>query len=361
MNNGIDIELEGKPDFLKSMLRIEAWYNCEIIDRPPVQFRSNEILHEDLNIKNTSSRFVDDWMDTEFVVDKFLKSIKEKEFRGESFPIFWPNLGPSVYSAFFGATLEFEKNTSWAIPVIKNWDDLNKLKLDFNNIYFKKLDEMTGYAIEMCSNKAIVGYTDLHPGLDCVSAWRDPQILCMDLYDEADNVKKAVKLATEAFTPVYRHFTDILIEKNQPSVSWMGVPFFDSMHIPSCDFASMISPAQFKEFAMPSLIEETRQAKFNIFHVDGKGVANHLDAICEIPGVNALQWVQGDGGGKPVMQWLPLIKEMKQKGKAVFIYVESDEIDSFMSEISPKGVFLSITTNNKDEQIDILKKIENWR
>ena len=47
----------------------------------------------------------------------------------------------------------------------------------------------------------------------------------------------------------------------------------------------------------------------NIFHVDGKGVARHLDAILSVPQVHALQWVQGVGDDLPIMQWVPFLKQ----------------------------------------------------
>lgn len=45
----------------------------------------------------------------------------------------------------------------------------------------------------------------------------------------------------------------------------------------------------------------------NIFYLDGRGVARHLDAILELPNVNAIQWVQGVGLDQPILQWIPLI------------------------------------------------------
>ena len=37
-----NLELEGKPDFEKAMQRIYAWYNQEMIDRPPIRFSADE-------------------------------------------------------------------------------------------------------------------------------------------------------------------------------------------------------------------------------------------------------------------------------------------------------------------------------
>ena len=95
----------------------------------------------------------------------------------------------------------------------------------------------------------------------------------------------------------------------------MGIPSFGKMHIPSCDFGAMISPRYFKQFALPALLAEVQHMTHNIFHVDGKGVARHLDAILHLPNVQAIQWVQGMGDDLPIMQWVTLIKRDSSSGQ----------------------------------------------
>lgn len=57
----------------------------------------------------------------------------------------------------------------------------------------------------------------------------------------------------------------------------------------------------------------------NIFHMDGKGVAHHMDAILELPNVQAIQWVQGVADDMPIMQWTPLIQKIQAAGKSVVV------------------------------------------
>ncbi len=188
----------------------------------------------------------------------FEKSISGKTFNAETFPIFWPNLGPELYAGFFGAKLEFGEVTSWSVPLIERWDQPNQPRLDMGNAYFKKIDELTAHALERCEGKYLVGYTDLHPGLDCVAAWRDPQQLCFDMIDSPEEVKRLAELSIDDFEPVYDHFDDILKAAGQLSISWMGIPIFGRMHIPSCDFSTMISQDFFIEFGLPLLQREVR-------------------------------------------------------------------------------------------------------
>ncbi len=357
------LDLEGMPQFDMAMKRVYAWFENEIIDRPPIRFMAhNAFLNAATEEVAAMSR--EDkkawWYDVETQVDLFLQSIDGRQFHGETFPVYFPNLGPDAYSGFYGAELIFGEVTSWSVPLIKDWTDIDKLYLDMGNEYFSKLEELTRHALERCSGKFMVGYTDLHPGLDCVAAWRDPQQLCFDMIDAPEQVERLADLAVADFEKVYNHFDTFLKDAGQLSVSWMGIPSFGRMHIPSCDFSTMISPRFFKRFGLPILQREVKTMTHNIFHVDGKGVARHLDAILSVPEVHAVQWVQGVGDDLPIMQWVPFIQELQAKNVPVIVDLNKNELDGFMDVMDPHGLFLWVATDNEDEEKELLKRIEKW-
>ena len=280
-------------------------------------------------------------------------------FNAETFPVFWPNLGPEVYTAFYGVELEYKEVTSYSIPTLRDWAQMDQIKLDFDNPYFRKIEEMTYAALERCSGKYLVGYTDLHPGLDCAAAFRDPQQLCIDFLLEPDHVKKLIDLSSRDFHSIYNHFDSILKKHKQPSVTWMGIPSFGKMHIPSCDFATMISPEHFEEFILSVIKNEIKPMTHNVFHLDGKGVANHVEHILALPEINAIQWVQGVGDDLPIMQWVPFIKKIQKAGKSVVVDLHISELDSFMKEVKPEGILLCIDAV-PEIQPDIIRKVEKW-
>ena len=341
------------------MKRVYAWFEGAIIDRAPVRFMAHNAFVDQANQAYPSDNLRDRWFDAEFQVETFIKSIKGQTFHGETFPVFWPNLGPEVYAGFYGAELEYGEVTSWSIPLVRTWDDMARLKLDLDNIYFRKLDELTRCAIERSEGRFLVGYTDLHPGVDCAAAWRDPQQLCMDMIESPEQVKALIEIAIRDFETIYDHFDSLLKAHRQLSVSWMGIPSFGRMHIPSCDFSSLISPAMFAEFCLPVLQREVKTMTHNVFHIDGRGVAKHLDAILSVPEVHALQWVQGVGSDLPIMQWVPQIKEMQARAP-VIVDLNKRELDAFMEAVDPEGIFLWIATDDEEEELELLKRISRW-
>jgi len=356
-----NVELVQKPDFDQCMKRIYAWYNHEIIDRAPIRFSAhNSDFSGGHEMKGRTWKSLRDrWWDTEYQLDLFEQELKLAVFNAETFPVFWPNLGPEVYTAFYGVELEYKEVTSYSISNLKDWSQLDGIKLDPKNSYFKKIEEMTYAALERCHGKYLVGYTDLHPGLDCAAAFRDPQQLCIDFLLEPDEVKKLIDISTRDFQRIYDHFDSILKKQNQPSVTWMGIPSFGKMHIPSCDFGTMISPEQFEEFILSVIQKEVKPMTHNIFHLDGKGVANHVDHILAIPEINAIQWVQGVGDDLPIMQWVPFIKKIQAAGKSVVVDLQLNELENFIDVMNPKGLLLCIAAD-PSIQLDIIKRVEKW-
>jgi hypothetical protein len=355
-----DLELESKPDFGKAMRRIEAWYHGEIIDRPPVRFTRHNAEYEaaDGVWRDSWRTLKDKWFDEEYQIERFLLQVRGKHYHGETFPIYWPNLGPNVFAAFYGCPLEFSDVTSWAEPIVPDY--ARPVALDWQNEHLKKLESLTSAALQACPGQFIVGYTDLHSGLDWLAALRGSEALCLDLLEDPVHVKTLTVRVTADFLKVYDHFADILRAAGQPSVTWMGIPAFGRMHIPSCDFATLISPRQFREFALPALVEEVQHMTHNIFHVDGKGVARHLDAILAMPEVQAIQWVQGVGDDLPIMQWVPLIRRIQAASKSVVVDLARNELEDFIDAVRPEGILLCVASEDEAEEEAILKRVARW-
>jgi hypothetical protein len=60
------------------------------------------------------------------------------------------------------------------------------------------------------------------------------------------------------------------------------------------------------------------------------------------------------------MQWTPFLKELQARDMAVIVDLNKNELDGFMAEMRPKGLFLWIATKNEEEELDILKRLSKW-
>jgi len=353
-----------KPDAQKCLDRIDAWFCQEIIDRPPVRFYHHNIEYENAQQLDTGrwATLEDRWFDAEYQIDAFEASIAGRTFHGETFPVFWPNLGPNVYSAFYGGRLDFAEVTSWYEPVVETPEDLGALGEDFRgNRYFRKLEEMTRLALERCGGRYWVGYSDFHPSLDCVAAWRGPTALLEDMMAEPESLAPLSRLAVRDFHAIFDHFDAMAKAAGHPSITWLGIPSYPGkLHIPSCDLSSMISTPLFEEFSLPSLKHECEGMHHNIYHVDGPGVARHLDVLLAMPEIHAIQWVQGMTTDTPILQWVPLIRRVQAAGKSIVVDLQLAELEEFMSRVRPEGIFLCVDVPEGSEK-DVLKKLQRWK
>ena len=353
-------ELITKPDYLQCKQRVEAWFQGEMLDRVPIRFHRHNAEYEVIK-KSGHATLKDRWFDAEFQVDCFINTLKGMRFNAETFPIFCPNLGPNVYAAFHGGELHFEDTTSWYHEIIDDCDrDIHKIQFSKDNVYYRKILELTQMALEKNNQHYLVGYTDLHPGMDCALAWRGLNNICMDMLMDNANAKKLFDLSTARFLEVYDEYDQILKEHNMPSCNWINLPVDGRLHVPSADFSFMISPEDYIRYGLPILKWEVQTMTHNIYHVDGKGVANHIDAILSVPKIQCIQWVQGMGDDYPIMQHLDFIKYVQSKQKGIIVDLAKDELDEFMEKVSPKNIFLWIATQSEEEEISIIRKVEKW-
>ncbi len=149
------MELSTKPDSARCLERIDAWFAQEIVDRPPVRFYHHNVEYEAGTALDTTrwASLEERWFDAEYQIDAFERSIEGRVFYAETFPVFWPNLGPSVYAAFYGGHLLFAEVTSWYEPVVTDLDDLSPLAHDpFDSVYFRQLEELTYRAWSVAVN-----------------------------------------------------------------------------------------------------------------------------------------------------------------------------------------------------------------
>lgn len=354
-----------KPDFEQVMERFEAWWNGEIVDRAPVGIRYGKA--EDERIAPPESRhetWREQWMDAEFQAQQARARMNNTVFAGEALPAVIPNLGPEVFSAFYGCPLEFGERTSWSEPILQDWSDesLAALQLDRNNQYFRKILELTDALLEVARGQFIVGYTDLHGGGDAIAAFRDPQALLIDTIECPERIKQLADRITDEFLEVYDLYHEKLSAEGMPSTTWCPVTGKGRVHIPSNDFSCMISQETFEDLFVPGIIRECRHMDHNLYHLDGPDALRYLDLLLDIPEIHAVQWVPG-AGQDYWADWIEVYQRIQARGKSMEIKaVPVDDLPLLFRSLSPEGVWINNISGvrNREEADAALKTISQW-
>lgn len=300
----------------------------------------------------------DAWMDTEYQLKITREAIENTFYLGEAYPMMNPNLGPDFIGAVCGCDLEFGNRTSWAEPCITDYEEFPPITFDKNNIWWKKILEITEAALEDSKGDYIVGITDLHPGADGLVSLRGPQDAAMDIYDEPEQFKRIVWELLPVFKEMATTLHGMISAKQKGCSNWMGVVHPTELwYPPSCDFSCMISPETFDEFILPELKAEIDWLPNAIYHLDGPGALRHLDKLLAIENLKGIQWVYG--AGQPSGQhWGEVLQKIQAAGKCIEMYCEPEDLVPLCKIVDPRGVQFKCTVPDQRSGEYLLQEME---
>jgi len=129
-----------------------------------------------------------------------------------------------------------------------------------------------------------------------------------------------------------------------------------------CDVSAMLSPAMFKEFAVPYLREQCRYLDYSMFHLDGTQCIPHLDHLLSIGELDAIEWTPQTCAGKPgggAEAWHDMYRRIKNAGKSVqVVNISPAEIIPLFDSVGPDGMFILTQFKSKEEAETLTAELE---
>jgi 5-methyltetrahydrofolate--homocysteine methyltransferase len=290
--------------------------------------------------------FYDACVSAQAIVDRWDYDLSTQRFLGDAFPVAWPNFGPGVVAAFFGARLENGQNTVWFHP--SRDCELADLALMYNaeNPWLNRIKNIYQAAMDRWQGLVQVGMTDLGGNLDILASFRPGETLLMDLYDRPEEVKRLLWQSHDLWHRYYNEIQDILRPKNPGYSGWECFFSEEPFYMLQCDFSYMISPAMFDEFVRPELAATCRRLSNPFYHLDGKGELPHLDYLLAIPELKGIQWVAG-AGQPSATHYIDIYKKVLSAGKNIQIVSPEGMTFELLDEVlnrlgTGRGVITSI-------------------
>lgn len=262
------------------------------------------------------------WTNVEYVVDAAEAVLARRHYGGDALPVYNPWLGPDQFAAWLGAEIHLfpQQFTSWVTPFVDDWDAHPDLHIEPQNRWWRLYQDVLKACVERGSDKWVTAYPDLHSGIDALSAIRGPERLAMDLVTSPDAIKRAMRQMTILFKYVVDVTSEIILPAGQGTSNWtMGWSDNRYLCIGQNDFTGMIGTGMFREFCLTDSRETAEYVDVSLLHLDGPGMARHLDAFLEIDALNCVQWIQG-AGAPPPSQWIRLLRRIQDSGKSVQVF-----------------------------------------
>lgn len=246
--------------------------------------------------KDTESR----WLDPGYVIPNGLTTFANTLYLGDSIPYLRVDLGPGSLAAYLGSDVTCQPNTVWFHKVL---DDLqgDLPKFDENNIWWQRHFDLIRQATEIGREKGFyVAIPDLIEGVDTLASLRGSQELVFDLMDHAQNVHRHLANITELYFCYYNLLYQTVADEDGWSICTYLEPFGPGRTGKmQCDFAALMDPKLFAEFAVPYLTKQAAQFDYVAYHLDGPGAIYSTQQVCSVENIRVVQWIPGAGQAPP--------------------------------------------------------------
>jgi len=136
-------------------------------------------------------------------------------------PTAWPELqfGNGIAGAIFGGKLAVTstKNHTYTFnePVIKNWDEVYKLKFDKNNIWVKRILEALKYFVKNGTKDFLILPFFIYEGADFIVSMRGTTQAFYDLIDNPIELKALYDIGRETGIKFFEMKREIIKEHNE--------------------------------------------------------------------------------------------------------------------------------------------------
>lgn len=352
-----------KEDWSKAKERLTALWENEIIDRccisVPVPRNKTGYTAIDQSPPSGYEDLVRFYTDPEWILKRSVSKFQNTYYGGEALPSIFPNFGTGGHAAYFDCKYEFASDTIWFFPVINDWQR-DKLKFNPGNELLVTEKSVLSFLAEEGRGKFFVAMPDNCGSFDALAHLRGGDRLLLDMLEEPDIVKGAVKTLVSALISTGNELFEIIRENNDNGSchGWMQT-WSPGRHMQlQCDLSVMISPQMYEEFVLPELEETAGWLDNAIYHLDGREQLRHLDMILSVNKINMIQWTPV-AGQPPTSDYIPILKRIQKAGKGLVLLPEVWEVEKLLSELSPRGLHLVVYgAKSETEAKDLIKLAE---
>lgn len=365
-SDGICDRLLFKSDWADARPRLEAWWHGEVIDR--VALAVTAPREEAIDGYPEAAPEPDDpylfWFDFAWRLASAEATLARTHYLGEAFPYFAPQLGPGSIALYLGSEPTVDKATIWYNPTFDSLATPPELRFDPENRWWRLNRDFVLAAVERGRGKYLVTHPDIIENLDVLASLRGTEPLLLDMLDHAASVHAVQAQVNDLY---FRYFDDLYhpIAEATPGggcASLFRVWGPGKVAKVQCDFAALISPRMFRDFVVPYLAEQCERLDYAVFHLDGPQCIGHVEALCEIPRLHAIQWTPGaanPGVGSP--DWYDLYRKIRRGGKSCLILgAEPEEVEPLVREVGPEGLLISTKVESRAESESLLARARTW-
>lgn len=335
-------------DFPRIAERFEAWWRHDMIDRPVFIAEANR------NPARPITRRLDLLHDHDAWFDAKKADLAQTHGAGDAVPSIRVDLGPVALGPLMGAAHEFGADTSWTHAVIDDdWSNAPDWSIDEDGDVWQSLVALTRRVADDAAGNYLLCTPDLGGSADLLLNLRGPDKLCLDVYEAPDFIRERIDAIypawRRAFTMMYRE----TLSRGAGLVHWHRLWSNAPYLIPACDFNFMIGPEHFNDVCLGDIARQTATVGRAVFHLDGPGAARHVDALLDVPMLEAIQFTPGEGAPS-VKPWIEMFKRVQDAGRSLLVITPADEVLGLCEALDPRGLAIWVCDAGAPGDVDDL-------
>ena len=353
-----------KPDWDKTKDNYNHWWARENFGRCAISIKAPRNKPLCNTVPKLPSKVQDRWLDINYLKQRMEYYLGSTYFAGEAVPLWnagYP--GWDTLQSYLGCETKLTEDTGWISPIFNNGELTDykpeDIKIDENNKWFKFALEIHKLAADESKGKSIPGIQAIGGVGDCLAALRSTNLLLFDVIDCPSHVAKLEMRLIDIWIDIFERFYNITYEAAEGTSNFMSIWAPDKFYVCSNDFAYMISPKMFEEIFLEPLQKQIDYLDHTIYHIDGIGCFNHIDLLCGIKKLNALQFLPGAGKPSP-LYYSKELRKIQEAGKNLHISISPHEVEQALKMLSSKGLFIDTWCGSENEANELLECVNKW-
>ena len=366
------MNLKYKPDWEQTKERYKAWWAHEYFGRCAISVVARRTDAPDEPPPATPADPHRRWLDYDFLHAINEWGMGRTFYGGEAFPVWNPGYpGWSSIPCFLGASVKLDHATGWVDPLIGDGaltdHDYRDLVIQSDNHWWVTTQNMLRFAVEEARGPStgsgcgmsIPGNLAIGGCGDTLAMLRGYENLLYDVAECPDYVREFDQYLMRQWMEVFDTLYEITREGAEGSTCWFTLWSPGKFYPTHNDFAYCISPKMFREVFLPSLEMQTQYLDHTVHHVDGIGNFVHVDALCELPRLQALQILPGAGKPSP-LHYMDVLKKVQAAGKNLHIGLPANQVKDALENLSARGLFIATSCQTEEEARELIKNCERW-
>lgn len=287
--------------------------------------------------------------------------LETRLYLAESVPRAWTQYGNLIclLGNMARAKTHYHSHAIW-IGEIDNLLDGPLPEFDPTNSAYAFAIAMIHDAAQRFGYDVVLGANPMIDPLTTLSMMLGPNQFYLEVIDRPEMIKRWTQRLGDMFMQIVHGYRQArAAHGRREDINWTGLWAPGDMDALQCDASALLSPEMFNEFALPQLERQAEFMDFGLWHLDGAGELPHIESICAVPGMRAIQWI--DAQYAPQMKYIDAWKKIRKLGKSLmFSRCELDQAIALTRALGRDGLAFDLWQIQTEAEMEsALRRLRN--